>query len=168
MNISNLNALVKDDATAWFTQTCAAQKWALAMTDLRPYSNKAAVLSGATKVWGTMENADYLAAFAAHPMIGDIDTLRSKFANTRAIAANEQSGTASADETTLNALKELNHAYLDKHGFIFIICATGLSADAMLAALQARINNTTAQEIANAAAEQIKITCLRIEKALED
>ncbi|MEG3766466.1 2-oxo-4-hydroxy-4-carboxy-5-ureidoimidazoline decarboxylase [Alteromonas sp. 14N.309.X.WAT.G.H12] len=168
MKISTLNALAKDDATAWFTQTCAAQKWALAMTSLRPYTNKAAVLSAATNVWDTMEIADYLAAFAAHPMIGDIDTLRSKFANTRAIAANEQSGTADANEKTLQALKEINHAYLDKHGFIFIICATGLSADAMLAALQGRIDNSTEQEIANAAAEQIKITCLRIEKALED
>ncbi|NKX19570.1 OHCU decarboxylase, partial [Alteromonadaceae bacterium A_SAG8] len=52
-------------------------------------------------------------------------------------------------------------------GFIFIICATGLSAQTMLEALQARLPNTTQQEITNAAAEQIKITLLRINKALD-
>ncbi|MEM7267378.1 MAG: 2-oxo-4-hydroxy-4-carboxy-5-ureidoimidazoline decarboxylase, partial [Pseudomonadota bacterium] len=67
----------------------------------------------------------------------------------------------------LHQLKEANHAYLDKHGFIFIICATGLSAQTMLEALQARLPNTTQQEITNAAAEQIKITLLRINKALD-
>ncbi|MBU2978925.1 2-oxo-4-hydroxy-4-carboxy-5-ureidoimidazoline decarboxylase [Alteromonas sp. C1M14] len=168
MKLSTLNELAKDEANAWFTQTCAAQTWTSSMTALRPFESSAAVISAAKKVWLSMEKADFLAAFAAHPMIGDIDTLRSKFANTRTIAANEQSGTASADEATLLALKAANQAYLDKHGFIFIICATGLSAEAMLSALQGRIDNTTAQEIANAAAEQIKITCLRIEKALED
>ncbi|HBL20462.1 MAG TPA: OHCU decarboxylase, partial [Alteromonas mediterranea] len=59
-----------------------------------------------------------------------------------------------------------NQAYLDKHGFIFIICATGLSAQTMLEALQARLPNSTQQEIVNAAAEQIKITLLRINKSI--
>ena len=99
-------------------------------------------------------------------MIGDINSLRSKYASTRALAAGEQSGTADADEATLYALKEKNEAYLARHGFIFIICATGLSAQTMLEALQARLPNSTQQEMVNAAAEQIKITLLRINKSL--
>lgn len=99
-------------------------------------------------------------------MIGDVDSLRKKFANTKTIASGEQSGTASASEATLLTLKEANQAYLDKHGFIFIICATGLSADAMLNALQTRLPNSTDEEIRTAAQEQIKITLLRIDKAL--
>ena len=102
----------------------------------------------------------------ANPMIGDVDSLRKKFANTKTIASGEQSGTASASEATLLTLKEANQAYLDKHGFIFIICATGLSADAMLNALQTRLPNSTDEEIRTAAQEQIKITLLRIDKAL--
>ncbi|GEA07754.1 hypothetical protein KUL42_25150 [Alteromonas sp. KUL42] len=88
------------------------------------------------------------------------------FANTKAIAAGEQSGTASASDEVLHALKEANHAYLDKHGFIFIICATGLSAETMLEELQKRLPNSTDEELQNAAAQQINITLLRISKAL--
>ena len=70
-------------------------------------------------------------------------------------------------EQTLQALADANHQYLAKHGFIFIICATGLSAETMLDALMQRINNSTAREIELAAAEQLKITLLRLEKGLE-
>ncbi|MCP4236041.1 MAG: OHCU decarboxylase, partial [Aestuariibacter sp.] len=58
------------------------------------------------------------------------------------------------------------HAYKDKHGFIFIICATGLSADTMLQALKARLPNQTQIELQNAAEQQINITLLRIGKGL--
>ena len=166
MNVKALNALPWQDAKSWFTQTCAAQRWATMMTDDRPYKNEEEILSHANRVWSRMDKNDYLEAFTAHPMIGDLDSLRSKFANTRTLAAGEQSGTAEASEATLLALREKNLAYREKHGFIFIICATGLSAETMLKALETRLSNTTAQEMENAAAEQIKITCLRISKAM--
>ena len=167
MTLNELNALSADEAFSWFEQCCAAKAWIYQMVEARPYSDLDALVSQANDTWAKCSDDDYLEAFTAHPMIGDVDSLRKKFANTKTIAAGEQSGTASAPEAVLHQLKEANHAYLDKHGFIFIICATGLSAQTMLEALQARLTNTTQQEISNAAAEQIKITLLRINKALD-
>ncbi|MBT79042.1 MAG: OHCU decarboxylase [Alteromonadaceae bacterium] len=166
MNVNTLNALPWQDAMRWFSQTCAAEKWASVMTDKRPYCDVADMQNHGKAVWETMEKDDLLQAFAAHPMIGDINSLRSKYASTRALAAGEQSGTADADDATLYALKEKNEAYLARHGFIFIICASGLPATTMLEALENRLNNSTEEELKNAAAEQIKITCLRISKAI--
>lgn len=166
MTLNELNALSADEAFSWFEQCCAAKAWIYQMVEARPYSDLDALVSQANDTWAKCSDDDYLEAFTAHPMIGDVDSLRKKFANTKTIAAGEQSGTASAPEAVLHQLKEANHAYLDKHGFIFIICATGLSAQTMLEALQARLPNTTQQEVSNAAAEQIKITLLRINKAL--
>ena len=167
MTLKELNTLSAEEASSWFEQCCAAKTWIYQMVKARPYSDKNALVNQAKSAWAKCSGDDYLEAFTAHPMIGDVDSLRKKFANTKAIAAGEQSGTASASEAVLHQLKEANHAYLDKHGFIFIICATGLSAQTMLEALQARLPNTTQQEITNAAAEQIKITLLRINKALD-
>ena len=167
MTLKELNTLRAEEASSWFEQCCAAKTWVYQMVKSRPYSDKNALVNQAKSAWAKCSDDDYLEAFTAHPMIGDVDSLRKKFANTKAIAAGEQSGTASASEAVLRQLKEANHAYLDKHGFIFIICATGLSAQTMLEALQARLPNTTQQEITNAAAEQIKITLLRINKALD-
>ena len=166
MTLNDLNTLASDEASAWFEQSCASKTWIYMMVNARPYSDTNALTEQAKNAWAQCSNSDYLEAFTAHPMIGDVDSLRKKFANTKAIAAGEQSGTASAPEAVLHQLKEANQAYLDKHGFIFIICATGLSAQTMLEALQARLPNSTQQEIVNAAAEQIKITLLRINKSL--
>ena len=53
-----------------------------------------------------------------------------------------------------------------KFGFIFIVCATGKSAAEMLALLQARLPNGRDAELKIAAAEQHKITRLRLQKLL--
>jgi OHCU decarboxylase len=111
-----------------------------------------------------LTEADWLEAFAAHPLIGDVDSLRAKYAATKTLAAGEQSGVASAGEATLAALAEVNRAYRDKFGFIFIVFATGKSAAEMLAILKSRIDNSREQEIRNAAVEQMKITRLRLQK----
>lgn len=113
---------------------------------------------------GYLSDEDWLQAFDAHPKIGDVTSLKKKYANTHSLASGEQSATAAADESVLQRLKNGNDAYADKFGFIFIVCATGKSADEMLALLEARLPNTRAQEIENAAREQAKITHIRLDK----
>ena len=73
--------------------------------------------------------------------------------------------TAGADVRT--QLAELNRLYEDKFGFIFIVCATEKSADEMLAIARARFGNSVETEIHIAAAEQQKITEIRLNKLLE-
>ena len=64
----------------------------------------------------------------------------------------------------MRALADGNRAYEEKFGFVYLVCATGKSADEMLAILQARLQNDRDTEIRNAAEEQRKITELRLEK----
>ena len=49
---------------------------------------------------------------------------------------------------------------------IFIVCASGLSADAMLGMLRARLANPRDVELRTAAEEQAKITRLRLGKLI--
>jgi 2-oxo-4-hydroxy-4-carboxy-5-ureidoimidazoline decarboxylase len=53
---------------------------------------------------------------------------------------------------------------LQKFGYIFIVCATGKSADQMLAMLKDRLDNEPDAELPIAGREQQKITHLRLEK----
>jgi 2-oxo-4-hydroxy-4-carboxy-5-ureidoimidazoline decarboxylase len=103
--------------------------------------------------------------------IGDAKTLKEKFSKVAASGpsweSNEQSGTNTASEETLQALAILNTEYELKHGFIFLICATGKSADEMLRALRIRLDYDTATEIQHAASEQQLITVLRLNKLLQ-
>ncbi len=57
-----------------------------------------------------------------------------------------------------------NRAYDAKFGRIFIVCATGKSAEEMLADLRARLGHDEATEMVAAAEEQRKITRIRLEK----
>lgn len=166
ISLAQLNTMEKSIANNWFMQTCTATRWCESMTDSRPYDSVDQVIDNATAHWQAMQESDFIEAFEGHPMIGDIHSLREKYAATKAMAGSEQAGTASASEATLQTLQQANKAYLDKHGFIFIICASGLSAQTMLETLQARFVNTTNTEMKIAAQEQIKITLLRIRKAL--
>ena len=55
------------------------------------------LMARAERDWDSLVEADYLEAFRGHPRIGDVDSLRQKYANTKAIAGGEQSGVDSAD-----------------------------------------------------------------------
>lgn len=166
MTLDKLNAFSNQDADAWFEQCCAATSWRQRMVQSRPFASLDEMKTAAKTHWNDMQEADFLEAFEAHPMIGDVNSLKAKFAHTQSMASHEQSGASEADEAVLQRLNELNHAYLAKNGFIFIICATGLSADIMLNALEERIHHTREQEIRIAAEQQIQITLIRLEKNL--
>ncbi len=73
----------------------------------------------------------------------------------------------SATDSTRRALAEGNWEYEYRFGHVFLVCAAGLSADQLLAELRRRIANDPAREIDVAAAEQAKITRLRLEKLIE-
>lgn len=143
---------------------CGSARWVERMLARRPFGTEDALLAAARDVWFSLEEADWREAFADHPRIGDRESLKEKFAETRHLAAGEQSGVDGAREDVLEALAEGNAAYERTFGYIFIVCATGLSASEMLARLEARLHNDPADEIRIAAEEQARITELRLLK----
>ena len=166
MIIESLNSLTNSEANEQFELCCGAANWVKKMNQNRPFQNKDDLYQKSESIWFSLSSKDWLEAFIHHPKIGDIDSLRKKFHNTKSISENEQSGVNDAAEITLKDLAESNQLYEDKFGFIFIVCATGKSADEMLAMIKIRLNNNVNAEMQNAAKEQNKITQLRLEKLL--
>ena len=144
---------------------CGSQRWVERMLRARPYASAQALYALADRTWRELDASDYVEAFSHHPQIGaDLGELRRKFGSTADWSLSEQAGTANAEHATLEALRDANRDYLEKFGFIFIVCATGKSAAQMLELLRARLPNDPATELGIAAAEQAKITRLRLEK----
>lgn len=164
--LSELNQLPAAEAEAHFLKCCGSRAWARAMAAARPFRDAPSVHEKSADVWRSLSVNDRLEAFTAHPKIGDVNSLRAKYANTKAWASGEQSGVQGADEAVLQGLAAGNAAYEKKFGFIFIVCATGKSAAEMLALLQSRLPNDRELEIQNAGDEQLKITSIRINKWL--
>jgi len=145
------------------TSVCGSRRWVAAMMAARPFVSPAHLYGTAEDLWWHLGDGDWREAFGHHPQIGaDVETLRARFAHTAAQSAREQAGVAGADDATLAALAKGNADYLARFGFIFLVCATGKTADEMLALLRERIDNEPANELRIAAGEQVKITRLRL------
>ena len=157
MTLEQLNTLPEDEALAVFRDCCAADAWARPMVAARPYHSAEALHGTARALWPNLHEADWLVAFEAHPKIGDIKSLKAKYASTEALASGEQAGARVAPDAVLQRLKDGNEAYLHKFGFIFIVCATGKSAEQMLELLEQRLPNSREQELRIAAEERIAI-----------
>jgi 2-oxo-4-hydroxy-4-carboxy-5-ureidoimidazoline decarboxylase len=167
MTLHDFNTLPKQKLIEELTKCCGSTAWVNRMLPFVPAEDLVELLEDAEEQWYLCTPDDWKEAFAHHPMIGDIESLRKKFASTAAFAAKEQGSVQTATPEVLEALAEGNRKYRERFGYIFIVCATGKSAPEMLAMLQERLLNDPQTEITNAADEQNKITKLRIEKLLE-
>ena len=167
IHLTSFNQLPNNDATKELLACCTSERWGTMLAGKRPFASLDELLSASDVIWSQMGEADFLQAFEGHPQIGDVSTLKEKYRHTAGSAAHEQSGANEADDTTLHALAKGNQDYLDKFGFIFIVFATGKSAQQMLDLLNARLPNNRDQELVNAAAEQNKITRLRLSKLID-
>ncbi len=142
---------------------CGSTRWVERMLDRRPFGSQDALLSAARAVWLDLSPDDWREAFADHPRIGDRDSLARRFPSTHHLSSKEQAGVDDAGEDVLDALARANQEYEETFGYTFIVCATGRTADEMLAMLRTRLRNSPAIEIAVAAKEQAEITALRLE-----
>lgn len=138
------------------------------MAGLRPYSSVEQLQQTAVDIWRGCSKVDYLEAFAGHPKIGDPGSLPEKYASTRALASREQASVELASAQVRSELAEQNLRYFERFGFIFIVFATGKSAQEMLNLLNNRLGNSRHEELHNAANEQAKITQMRIAGMLCD
>jgi 2-oxo-4-hydroxy-4-carboxy-5-ureidoimidazoline decarboxylase len=157
-----IDAGTAGDAQRLLSACCGSTRWVDAMLPRRPFRGREQLLTAARDEWFRLTPDDWREAFAHHPKIGDREALRKRFPDTHHWSEREQAGAANASLDVLDELAEANRAYEARFGYIFIVCATGKSAEEMLTILRGRLANDPAQEIAIAAREQAKITAIRL------
>lgn len=166
MTLEELNALPAEEARAALERCCGARAWVERMVARRPFLSVRHALGVAHGLWNELGPADWREAFAHHPRIGDLASLQRRYAATADLASREQASVARASRVVLEALAEGNRAYEERFGYIFIVFASGRSAEEMLELLSARLGNDPEVEIGIAANEQWKITRLRLDTML--
>ena len=167
MTLQRLNALPDDEAEAAFLTCCGSTRWAWEMARLRPFGSQADVHAAGADVWFALDPADWDEAFRAHPRIGEHKAAPSQSAQAAAWSAQEQAGAASASDELAAALAEGNRVYEERFGRIYIVCASGKTGKQLLSILHERLGNDPDTELRAAAAEQAKITGLRLEKLFD-
>jgi 2-oxo-4-hydroxy-4-carboxy-5-ureidoimidazoline decarboxylase len=149
-----INAAPAHEARADLEICCGSRRWIERMMTRRPFATREAARSAAREEWFALGPADWRQAFDHHPTIGSTPA--------SAISGREQARVADAKEDVKQSLAEGNREYERRFGYIYIVCATGKSADEMLAMLRARLKNDPETEIRVAAEEHAKICELRL------
>ena len=164
--VGRLNRLTGEEARAALLDCCGSERWAREVASLLPFRDVDALLDAGRRVWFGLDRSDWLEAFRAHPRIGEKKAAGPVSEDARRWSEGEQSRAGAASEGTKAALAQANRDYEEKFGFIFIVCATGKTAEEMLEILRGRMKNDAETELRVAAAEQWRIAELRLKKLL--
>lgn len=166
MTLEEFNNQTKDKASADLFKCCGSTRWLDKLMKQFPFVSIEDLKISSDRTWFSCSEKDWLEAFSHHPKIGQNKVENEKFSSTKEWAEQEQSNVKNANKIVIAELAEANKLYEKFFGFIFIVCATGKSAQEILEILNERLNNPPAKELHIAAGEQNKITHLRIDKLL--
>jgi len=160
LTLAALNEAPDDDRLrAELAACCAARSWVAALVAGRPYPDQDALFAASDAATAELTDAGLAEALAAHPRIGD--------RTGEAWSRQEQAGMASAGADLHAELAAANAAYEQRFGQVYLVCATGKSAEELLAACRFRLGNDPATERAVVLAELAKISRLRLAKLQE-
>lgn len=167
MNVAALNAMPAAEAERALLACCGSARWARAVVERRPFAGAPELLEAADACWWSLPSREWLEAFRHHPRIGSRSADAGQSAIERHWSAGEQAAASAASANASDALRRANAAYEQRFGYIFIVCASGRSAEEMLAILRDRMHNDPNTELRVAAEEQRRITHLRLHKLLQ-
>jgi len=140
---------------------CAAKRFVSGLASERPFEDGARLFARAEALIAAFSEADLFEAMAAHPRIGERKqgvTQEAKMSHA------EQARAQAAADDVKSALAEANRAYEEKFGFVFLVFATGKSAEEILAQALERLQNTREAELRVAADQLRQIARLRLLK----
>ncbi|MCZ9353172.1 2-oxo-4-hydroxy-4-carboxy-5-ureidoimidazoline decarboxylase [Streptomyces mutabilis] len=158
--LARFNALEESAALAELHEACASTAWARHLLTARPYATAEDLYAASDAAMAELTADDLAEAMAGHPPIG-----RPKPGDPT--SSREQAGMAGASEELKAEMLELNLAYQDKFGHVFLICATGRTGEQMRDAVKERIGNSPEQEREIVRTELGKINRIRLSRLVE-
>lgn len=158
IGLATFNELPDDEVIEALMGCCASQTWAAEIAARRPYAHISELHDAAIEALAAMTEGDLDKALAGHPRIGAATDSES--------SAREQSGIAGARAPTLDQLAEGNRRYEERFGHVYLVCATGRTAEELLEILHERLGNDPATERQAVRAELGKINRIRIDRLI--
>ena len=156
--MARFNALPQTEAEQRLSTCLANRRWAAEVASRRPYPEVQSLLAAASAALNRLTDADWLAALEAHPRIGE------KGGDAPDSSRREQSRAMQSADETLDAIDAGNRQYEQRFGHVFLIRASGRSAEEILSELRRRMKNDAAAELAEARRELAQIAAERLSR----
>jgi 2-oxo-4-hydroxy-4-carboxy-5-ureidoimidazoline decarboxylase len=163
IGLEGFNALSDRQRMHLLFEVCSSPIWARRVVAGSPFRDAEALYDRADRVLAELPDAEIDAALDGHPRIG-----ASVSAAHSPSSAREQARVADADEAVKAALAAKNREYEDRFGYVYLVCASGRSADELLAILTDRLDNDPDTERRVMRNELAKINRLRLERLLSE
>ncbi|MDZ7881505.1 MAG: 2-oxo-4-hydroxy-4-carboxy-5-ureidoimidazoline decarboxylase [Mycobacterium sp.] len=163
IGLGDFNALSDRQRMHLLFEVCSSTIWARRVVAGSPFRDAEALYDRADRVLAELPDAEIDAALDGHPRIG-----ASVSAAHSPSSAREQARVADAGEAVKAALAEKNREYEDRFGYVYLVCASGRSADELLAILTDRLDNDPETERRVMRSELAKINRLRLERLLSE
>ncbi|KAF3468243.1 2-oxo-4-hydroxy-4-carboxy-5-ureidoimidazoline decarboxylase [Streptomyces sp. Tu 3180] len=159
--LARFNALEESAARAALHAVCASTAWARRLLAARPHATAEDLYAASDAATAELTTADLQEAMAGHPPIGRPEP-------GDPVSAREQSGMAGAPDGLKAEMLELNLAYQEKFGHVFLICATGRTGEDMRDAARERLGNAPEREREIVRTELGKINRIRLARLVEE
>ena len=151
MLIEDFNALPETEAEERLYACLANRRWAADVASLRPYPDAHSFFTAAWNALNGLTDDDWVAAFKAHPRIGE------RGGDAPESSEREQGRAMQSAAATLAVLAAQNRRYEAKFEHVFLIRASGRSGEEILSELRRRMRNDPAMELAESRRELSKI-----------
>lgn len=160
LTLEEFNAADADAARALLGACLDIERWVSEVDAGRPYADRRTLQERADTSADDISWAEVAGALLRHPRIGEQATGQP---GDIALSAAEQSGVAESDTAALAAG---NLAYEQRFGYIYLICAAGLSGAQMVQALRERLTHDDEREREVVMQELRKIAAVRLQNAV--
>jgi 2-oxo-4-hydroxy-4-carboxy-5-ureidoimidazoline decarboxylase len=149
--IEDFNALPETEAEERLYACLANRRWAAEVASRRPYPDAQSLITAARNALKGLTDDDWVAAFKAHPRIGE------RGGDAPQSSEREQGRAMQSSAAAVYALVAQNPRYEKKFGYVFLIRASGRSAEEILSEVRRRMRNDPPTELAEARRELAQI-----------
>jgi 2-oxo-4-hydroxy-4-carboxy-5-ureidoimidazoline decarboxylase len=160
--LAGLNLGADDEAlTAELITCCSSREWVDRVLAQRPFADAEALLAASDAAIAALDGVALSDALAGHPRIGE-----RRAGAEGVLSQQEQAGVTSAAAGVLEQIAKANADYEQRFGQVYLVCATGRSAEELLAICRSRLGNDPDTETAVIRVELAKITRIRLGRLL--
>lgn len=160
IGLEGFNALTERQRMHLLFEVCSSTIWARRVVAGSPFRDTEALYDRADRVLAELPDAEIDSALDGHPRIGARADNPS--------SAREQARVADADDAVRTQLAARNVEYENRFGYVYLVCASGRSAEELLAILTDRLDNDPDTERRVMRNELAKINRLRLERLLSE
>lgn len=166
IKLSSLASMDRNDFVHTLAGVFEHSPWVAEMAYAEhPFTTRADLERALNTAMRSASKAQQLALIRAHPELAGKAAIAGEMTDA-SIFEQANAGLSRCTPEQLNQIQSLNHTYMNKFGWPFIIAVRGMNVDSIIAAISTRIGHSAEEEFEQALTQISRIAGLRLDSLL--